>query len=151
MDKLLQTYSLAIHCLCAKRDHVRSIVAAHSMLSCWFSALPKGRRRLGVPGFGSTRYLWHQGCFGTRPGFDECYMSRLSHWAYLRMCQSAGHESLRQGLLCVYLTVVFLGNVSTIDAGDWLFTWMVAVIVALLIAPFLLAFSFLTKSKESKS
>jgi hypothetical protein len=34
-----------------------------------------------------------------------------------------------------------LGNVSQIDAGDWLFTWIVALIVALMIGPLLLALS----------
>jgi len=44
---------------------------------------------------------------------------------------------------CVFfvcLTLVFLSNVSRIDSADWLFTWILSLIVALVLGPLLLAF-----------
>lgn len=48
-----------------------------------------------------------------------------------------------QGVFFVCLTLVFLSNVSRIDSADWLFTWILSLIVALLLGPLLLAFCFL--------
>lgn len=68
-----------------------------------------------------------------QPGLDgRCVMLSLVIFAILQLFLS---------LFCIYLTVIFLGNVSQIDAGDWLFTWIVALIVALMIGPLLLALS----------
>eukprot|EP00435_Cladocopium_sp_Y103_P021141 s1856_g5.t1 len=78
----------------------------------------------------------HDGCISSRrqPGLDGrcCAMLSLVIFVSLQVFLS---------LFCIYLTVIFLGNVSQIDAGDWLFTWIMALIIALIIGPLLLALS----------